>query len=186
MYKVTVSLVNWKRPKEIEEIKKYLEKFPWVDEILVWDNNTNDNIFTYGHWKNALKAKNDIIYSQDDDCIINNLQELYDNFDNTKLIVGMKACRMQEYSKFDSMMGWGTFWNKAWAKTLAKYIEKYGEDYVLLREAERIFTALSDKKVMVADIFEYPSCTAEFALHKQGDHETTKRIAIDRCRLLVS
>lgn len=186
MIKVTASLCSWKRPQEIEDIKKYLGKFYWIDEILVWDNTQGENIFTYGHLKNALIAKNDIIYSQDDDCIINNIQELYDNFDGTKMIVGMKANRFEEYSKFDSMMGWGAFWDRAWIKVLDKYIAKYGEDYILKREIERIFTALMDKKVMVADVFEYPSAIANFALHKQNDHEEAKRIAIDRCHLLVS
>jgi hypothetical protein len=175
---VTAVLVKYKRLEELEKICEYLENYDFIDEILIHDN-TKENIYCYGRYKTAVKARNDTIYVQDDDCIID-VQTLYDHYDGTKLVNGMKESHIKAYSGRDSMVGWGTFFDKSWIKVLDKYIEVYGEDDVLIRESDRIFTSLVPRETIIMDIKEFPSAYSDEALYRQPDHQNYKRKALER------
>jgi hypothetical protein len=187
--KISAVLINYNRPRELEEIKKHLSGYSFIDEIIVRDNAA-DNLISYGRYVAMREARNPIIYFQDDDCIIGNLQKLYDEFCNYHgqvFVNGMKAERMQFYNGPDSMCGWGAFLYKDWVWVLDLYIQKYGIDYVLMREADRIFTMLMrvPRRTIVADVKDFPSAMSPDALSLQLNHEDYKRIAIERSRKVL-
>ena len=181
--KVTAVLVKYKRPDEIKIICDHLEKYDFIDEILIHDN-TKENIMCYGRYVTAKKARNETIYVQDDDCIVD-VQKLYDKYDKTKLVNGMKKEATVVYYGVDSMVGWGTFFEKSWIKVLDKYIKKFGVDNVLIREADRVFTGLLERETVIMDVKDFPSATADYAMYKQPEHHTYKALALNRLREIL-
>ena len=180
---ITAILTKYKRLNEISMIKDILYRHYMIDEILVRDNS-DENLLSYGKYLLIPKAKNEIIYYQDDDCIVNNLNELLQSFDGHTMLNNIKASHMDMYSGKDSMMGWGSVFKKSWVSRLGDYIMKYGVDKYMLREADRIFTCLIPHKNILADITDFPSANAEYALYKQPEHQGFKHEAIRRaCEL---
>lgn len=187
--KVTAVLLRWKRHKELDKIMAHLEGFPFIDEIRVWDNTRGENVINYGRYLAAMDARNETIYTQDDDCIIENVEELFSAYDahgGKVLVNGMKRERMAFYRGQDSMMGWGGFFERSWIACLEHYVNKYGFDHVFYRETDRIFTSLVrvKRQTMVADVKDFPSAMAGHSLSLQSDHETMKALAIYRAKLI--
>ena len=68
------------RLKEIEIIKKFIHSF--FDEVIIAADIGNK---VYARYEAILRAKNDIIYTQDDDCLVNNITELIIKYENDSL-----------------------------------------------------------------------------------------------------
>lgn len=184
--KVSAVLTRYKRLQELEQIIENLKQYDFIDEILIC-NNTKDNLMSWARYEKMHLAKNDTIYLQDDDCIIENLRELYDYYDGTKLINGFKKERMQLYPGKDTMLGWGAFLDRRWTYIpMSKYIGTYGKDRILFREADRIFTVLMEMPKLTIPVIvrDFPSAMASFALSLQPDHEITKAMALKRCEAI--
>lgn len=188
--KVTAVLLSWKRPNELKEIIKHLETIEFIDEILVWKNTSVSNKINYGRYLGALKAKNDIIYTQDDDCIVENIEEIYTTFDGKHLSNGIKPGAMRHYGSqkgsepYSTVMGWGSFFKKEWFSVLNKYIERYGEDYLFYREADRIFSVLLCRRhnTIPVRIRDFPSATSPAALYHQSEHIACMNEAIRKAK----
>ncbi|GAI09686.1 unnamed protein product, partial [marine sediment metagenome] len=81
MEKVSAVLLSWERPEELRDIEAYLNKINFIDEIIIWKNIPRDNKMIYGRYLATKRAKNDVIYTQDDDHIVENIAEIYATFD---------------------------------------------------------------------------------------------------------
>lgn len=96
----------------------------------------------YERYKLAMEAKNDIIYVQDDDCIVD-YDELW-RYYNGSITNAITDHHFRAYQGTGAtLVGWGCFFPKSALACFAKYIERYGEDAHLLREADRIFTVMN-------------------------------------------
>ncbi|MBX2869490.1 MAG: hypothetical protein KTR18_12485 [Acidiferrobacterales bacterium] len=82
--KVSAIVLNWKRPENVVKIIRYLEKRPYVDEVLVWNNaplpfdspsssekvrviNSPENFKDHAKYLACKEARNDVCFYQDDD-----------------------------------------------------------------------------------------------------------------------
>lgn len=188
--KVTACLITWKRQHNLPKIIEHLKKHDFIDEIMIRDNNIEENIINYGRYVNALKAKNDIIYTQDDDYILENLGDLYEAFikDPTTIAHAGPDYYLRDMSNNIwgenqmSLMGQGSFFDRRWIPVLDKYIEKYGKDFCFYRETDRIFSILQGKRsnFIVGRLTQFPEADDKDALCKQGDHIAYKELAIER------
>ena len=176
---ITAVLTLWKRPEEIKLIKQKLKSYKFINQVLVRDN-TENNLMSWGKYPLISYAKNDTIYVQDDDCYLENIDELYKIYDGTCMVNAIKPSHIGLYSGRDSMMGWGAIFNKEWVDLFKPYVFKYGIDDVLKREADRILTCLVKHKTIVGEINDFPSAEADYALYKQPDHESYKQEALRR------
>jgi len=192
MSKVTAVLISWKRPQELEEIKEYLGQFDFIDEILAWENTEERNIGVYGRYLMAEQAKNDIIYTQDDDCIIGNIQEIYDTFDGEHLSNGIKGNAIKEYASqkennpYITLIGWGAFYKKEWVNVIDEYLKEYPEDEMFYECADRVFTYLLRKKhnTMVSQVKDFPSARGAMAMYRRGGYDGRKKLISDRLNIL--
>lgn len=85
------------------------------------------------------KAKYDIVYIQDDDCIAP-IKELLDRYDGS-ITCAMTRHHLEFYK--DSricLLGWGAIFPKDTCLALDMYLDEFGEDYLFEREADRILT----------------------------------------------
>ena len=187
--KTTAVLLKYKRPDELNQIIDYLKKIDIIDEIIIWDN-TIINMCGLGRYLGALRAKNDIIFTTDDDCIPLNIPELWEKYIELKnqgkeqIVNSMKSGAMRNYKNLgQTMVGWGSFFPKSAVSVLNEYINVYGIDDLLIRDASRIFTGLYGKWYSLpSKIKEFPSASdPNIALWLQKNHksnriETIKRI----------
>jgi nucleoside-diphosphate-sugar epimerase len=135
--KITAVLIT----RENEYPAMILERLntDFFDEILIFQNSPS----VYSRYLTASTAKNDIIYVQDDDCMVN-YQVLFKHY-NGQITNTMTLPFKPRYDEMGcTLVGWGTFFPKSMLGVFDKYIERYGEnDPHLLREADRIFTYLN-------------------------------------------
>ena len=192
--KVTACLIVWKRHNNLPAIIANLQRWDFINQIMILDNSKGENIINYGRYIQALKAENDLIYVQDDDCVVKNANEIYDKFigDPTTIchagiIDYQKILPDNIYGeKQMAMLGWGGIFNKKWIGVLDKYIEKYGKDYCFYRETDRIFSMLLNKhhNFVLGDIENLNGKDSPDALCNQPDHIKYKKLAIERCLTL--
>ena len=192
MTKVSAVLLKYQRFEELDQIVENLRQYPFIDDIVIHDNSGKDNVKMYGRYFATRHAKHDLIYTQDDDCIVENLQELYDTFCKNlykTLVNGMKPERLQFYIGSDTLIGWGTFFDRRWLWCLKIYLEKYGMDSIFLRETDRIFSTLNRIEVgrvtVPAKIKDFPSSMSKQSLSLQAEHEQSRLIAVKRCEGLI-
>jgi len=157
-------------PKEIK-----LEGF---GEVII--RTQSPSVFT--RYLEAEKAKNDIIYFQDDDAIID-YKELFGHYDGT-LTNTMTEHHYKAYrGSGATLVGWGCYFPKSMLKVFSRYIEKYGIDAHLLREADRIFTFLNqphNTQIMTHKDLEQTADKMSFEVN----HYVSAKQAIEKCRLL--
>jgi hypothetical protein len=187
---ITACLITYKRQYNISKIVESLLRWPFIDEIIIRDNSKSENIINYGRYDSALRAKNDIIYTQDDDYIVNNVDKLYETFvDHPDMLVhsGNKSYENDipnniHGDKQMAIVGWGAIFNRKWIPVLDKYIQKYGKDYCFFRETDRIFSILLGKHHLFVpgNLQELEGANNQDALCNQGEHIKYKKMAIER------
>lgn len=175
---ITAVLIKYKRPKELEQIVEHLKTVPEITEVLIRDNREN-NLFTYGRYLEAQKAKNEIIYTQDDDYLVYNIPCLIEAFGETQIINNIKRGYEKGYPCPETVVGWGALFCKSWINVFNRWKQKYGENYLMYRGGDRIFTTLfgEHKSIKVQtgrEIYEFPSARdKKIAIYRRKDHKDT-------------
>ena len=192
--KVTACLITWKRQANLSQIIYNLQRWNFINQIMILDNSKGENIINYGRYIQALKAENDLIYVQDDDCMVRNANEIYDKFitDPTTIchagIIDYQRVIPQNIygEKQMAILGWGAVFNRNWIGVLDKYTNKYGKDHCFYRETDRIFSMLLNKhhNFILGDIMHLDGKDGPNALCNQPDHIKYKKLAIERCLTL--
>ncbi|MCA9070706.1 MAG: hypothetical protein KDA84_17370, partial [Planctomycetaceae bacterium] len=163
---VTACLLSWKRPLNMQPIVDALSQYRFIDEILIWNNNpdvqlqvegpnvrviqSSENMICYGRFLCAQQAKNDIVYVQDDDAIVHNVESLYRLFlqDDSRITYGLSDQLFGQRDRFDypetqnALIGFGAFFRKEWMGELERYAKTEGVDYLFKREADKFFSML--------------------------------------------
>lgn len=195
--KVSAILLKYKRLDELNKIISSLKKqSSIIDEILIFDNR-KINLCGYWRYFGALNAKNDIIYVQDDDVIVNNIPELFNTYINLKnqnneqVVNNITKSGAKRYNNYNqTLMGWGSLYPKSSIGVLNNYILYYGIDELFLRDISRIYTGLINKwtNIIVTEgkeIISFPSASSKIsALCMQGNHEENRIKSIKRINLL--
>ena len=208
---VSACLISWRRPRNIPAIIAQLRTLPFIDDILIWDNNPESklaveipnvrvipsvqNVKTYGRYLCARQARHDVIYTQDDDCLIGNIAELYEAFrsDPTRIAHGLKAGHLRQNganfhgSAQMALVGWGAFFKKEWVDVLRGYEGVYGQDDLLFREADRIFSLLLNRhhRSILGDVTDLPGVEGSEALSVEKDHLVHGERAVARALSLL-
>lgn len=185
--KATACLISWKRPNNFARIIPHLLEQPWIDEIIIHDNAKGPNIINYGRYMAARRAKNDLIYVQDDDAIITPLERLYEAFDNKNLAYGMPEGKQPEHygNQHMAIMGWGALFDRRWVpEALDLYTREYGMDKCFFRETDRIFSMNLGRHhtQVTVDIEHLPGYDDQDALSMKASHIKYKQLAIERSR----
>lgn len=58
------------------DLSPILESLSWCDEVLVWDNSKRQDLSVYGRYAMIAEARNELILTQDDDCIVSDPQRI--------------------------------------------------------------------------------------------------------------
>lgn len=204
---VTFIVVNWRRPKNIPKILDSLAGIPWITRKVVWDNSglldgipldaevisSPSNVGTYGRYLAARSAKTELIATQDDDCIVDNWEELATWRNETGLLTcnvteGHRAwCENRMDGKcMPALVGWGALFSRESVEVLSRYVDKYGEDSLLHTEADRIFTMLLERPHEFIEVVPHnlPGAQGAEALYRRRNHWKVTSKALSRAAAL--
>lgn len=151
--------------KDKEYPKEVLDSLPDFDEVIVETECPS----ILRRYELALKAKNDIIYVQDDDCIVDveALRSLYKGRITN-------AISPQHYNFYKdtgvTLIGWGAFFPKKMIN-FDPYLDVYGVSPLFLTQADRVFTYLNQPfNSVIMDINHLPSATADDRMSTTAGH----------------
>lgn len=186
--KATGVVVSHSREKNIPIVIATMLAQPFINEVIVWDNNpthagfpkwfsytnrvtvikSKDNMFTGGRYAAAALAKNDTIATCDDDYLVSNWHRIWELYcRHSGLVVTMPSTDM-----LTPFLGWGSIFNRRRATyALAKYADKFGMDEIYYRKADRIFTLQQNSVVTeVEKPIPLPGYNTKSALYRQHEH----------------
>ena len=174
-----ISCILITRHKEYPQmVLERLDLPGFFDEIII----VTECPSVYHRYLAAMKAKNEIIYVQDDDCMVN-FQVLFSKY-NGQITNAMTKPFIEKYKDIDcTLIGWGAFFPKSMLSVFDRYIAKYGVDSHLLREADRIFTSLNKPWNTINMPHEDLDQTPD-RMGYQPDHYTSMNEALEKCKKL--
>lgn len=165
--------------KEKEYPKEVLDSLPFFDEVIIETNCPN----ILRRYELAEKARNDIIYVQDDDCTID-VKELFYKY-NDRITNAITQHHIDWYKDTGiTLIGYGAFFPKQMID-FSWYIDKYGIDALLLTQADRVFTYLNQPhNSIVMDINNLPTATLGDRMSTSPGHwENLENIKRKLCAL---
>lgn len=154
-----------------QDISRICSSLSHFDEVIVWDNSKNKDLKVYGRFAGAQLAHNDLVYTQDDDCIIPS-KELSEEFGpSDSIITNFPKNRRSDYSTTGiSLIGWGSIFPKHMMSCFKQYLDKYPFDDLFLRECDRIFTYLNRENIRWIDL-EIQQLSHAFGTDRMGREE---------------
>lgn len=158
--------------------KKYPIKIEGFDEIIIKTESPS----VYQRYLEATKARNEIIYFQDDDAIVD-FNELWKHYDG-RLTNGTTQHHQSYYKDSGiTLVGWGCFFPKKMLSVFSKYIEKYGADEQLFREADRIFTYLNQPHNTI--IQKHEDLNQVNRMSHEGNHYSSLTTVLKKLQTIV-
>ncbi len=190
---ITAVLTTFDREEEVRRVEKHLRSTGLFADVLVWRNTRHQNRMVYGRYLAAAQARTPLIYTQDDDCLVDNIGELIAAFDGKHLVSAMKPDAIARYEEQRrrraqvTLLGWGSVFRREWIGVLNRYVVRHGVDELLLREADRVFTLLLDRPhhVVPARIQEFTCARDPRALSMQKSHWEHYRVAVERATAIL-
>jgi hypothetical protein len=155
------------------------------DEIIVWDNSQReDDQKVFGRYLAAKQASNEIVYTQDDDCITD-AAAIVKEYEDGKVVCNMPLAKREEYATLApqvGLVGWGACFHRDLTDVLGSYLKRYGKDDLFLRECDRVFTQLNALKFVDVPVRNLPSAHLSNRMGNQPGHlrdlaEITKRVS---------
>jgi UDP-N-acetylglucosamine 4,6-dehydratase len=177
--KVTAILIT--REKEYPKLVEERLDTGFFDEIIVVTECNS----IYNRYLAAAKATHQIVYVQDDDCMVN-YQELFKHY-NGQITNAMPKDFIEKYKDTGvTLVGWGCYFPKSMLlNSFEKYIGKYGVDSHLIREADRIFTYFNQPFNTVVMPHEDIAQTEDRMCY-QPEHYTSAAEAIEKTKSLLT
>ncbi len=144
------------------------------DEVIVWDNSrAAKDVKVYGRFMGALLARNERVYVQDDDCVVD-AAKVAASYMPGRIVCNMPADRRPEYAGTGvSLIGWGTVFNKSLvAPSFAEYLRRWPQDDLFERECDRLFTYVNRGRVVLveADMRHLPSAHGGDRMGREARH----------------
>jgi len=136
---------------DLTEILASLEAF---DEVVIWNNQLEEDLSVYGRYAGILQARNEIVYVQDDDCLVD--AERLVRVAAAYALERQAVCNMPESRWADypdsALVGWGAVFHrdlpqKAFARfdsadLLATVLSGGAPSF--LDRCDNVFTVLTD------------------------------------------
>ena len=74
-------------------------------DLIVWDNSERQDLSVYGRYAALDEVENQVVYCQDDDCIVD-VEAILDAYQPGRLVANMPQSRWAGYPD-STMVGWG-------------------------------------------------------------------------------
>lgn len=169
---------NGSRKQELDAIVSYIT--PFFDEIIIQKDAGNR---VYTRFEGIMRAKNDVIYTQDDDCIVENLKELLENYEKGMIVANSDSMSRVKYAQLGGnicLIGYGSVFDKKLIDVLDDFKEWIDEKNVFYRDCDRVFTWLNKKRLINGDIKHFVSAYKGISSH--NNHEDYLKRIINKLK----
>jgi hypothetical protein len=116
-----------------------------------------------------VKDKCDVIYTQDDDCIVS-AKQVTDCYESGVVVCNVPSYRRAEYADGIALVGWGCVFHRDMVKVFDLYFKHFTIDDLFLTECDRVFTGLNKVKLIDVPFTHLPNAESPDRLHKRPDH----------------
>jgi hypothetical protein len=156
------------------DITTILNSLPF-DDVIVWNNGEREDLSCYGRFAGIQKAKNDLIYVQDDDILVP-IPALLKAFDPATDAVFANKPPLEEWR----FLGIGALFHRSLADCFTEYTDLYGADPDFNRVADVVFAYQHPYRSEWFGYCEFEWSRADNRMYKQGDHYLVRERARDR------
>ena len=146
----------------MDEIVQHLYSYPEVAEVKVIVGTT-----TFNRYLTASEAKQDIIYTQDDDCITD-LRPLIRNYEPGIIVNAMTRAHARIYRRAQTLIGFGAIFDKSLVASVMD--AKWERDGLFYSKADRIFATVNQHNTVFPKIRILPYAEDQDRLYRQHDH----------------
>lgn len=169
--KITAVVVT-KGDRDISQVTQSLSHF---DELIVWNNSrTPKDLMVFGRYAAAFIARNEHIYIQDDDCLIDTNKLLVEYENSSKIFEvfsNFPKDRRQEYAETNiTLLGWGSIFHKSTLGVFDEYLSEYPFDELFLRECDRVFSHQASVLVTDVGVTHLPYAYGDDRMGKENRH----------------
>jgi hypothetical protein len=110
-----------------------------ADEIIIRRGHSG----VWERYQAALTARNEIVYTQDDDCVVD-VAAVLAAFESPLVTCNMPMDRRPEYQDGIALVGWGSVFHQRAVEGLFSW----DRDDLFRRECDRVFTAMNRVKLI--------------------------------------
>lgn len=161
-----------------------VQSLPSEWDVIVWNNaEAVADLAVYGRYAAIKAATTDIVYVQDDDCVL-----AYESFDALaaayepgKIAANMPE-RFRPYYPDSCLIGFGAIFDKELPDRAFSRLPSVPNDY--LRTCDVYFTALTERVIIDVPYQDREFASAPNRMWKQGDHVGSRNAALERARAL--
>jgi hypothetical protein len=161
------------------DLSPVLDSLPFRD-VVVWDNSRRErNALVYGRYLAIAEAKHDIIYTQDDDALID-AERLVQEWDGsyTSLFANMPRDRMGDRI---TMIGWGAlFYRDLPELAFRRFLDHYPLDHLFMRTCDVVFAALTPSLRTDLGHTDLPHAYAPGRMYRKPDHFAERSLVFSR------
>lgn len=173
--------LNTKEKEYPMAILNHIKQFPFGEVLIATGSDS-----PYKKYELFAKAKYDLIYYQDDDCIAP-INELVQSCKADMINISMDTPKIEQYKNLRMTMGfgWGSIFPKSILKELKRYTDEYGEDELFKRDTEKILTELVYPQNRVVSFHQdLETAMASDRLWREPNHWSNMKLIQERCKSL--
>jgi hypothetical protein len=134
-----------------------------------WNNSKRINLKVFGRYVGLWSTLSRIVYTQDDDCIVQ-VHQVLNAYEPGVVTCNLPAHRRPEYSDGIALVGWGCIFDRNLTSVFNLYLKHFPIDDLFLTECDRIFTGLNRVKLIDVPFTHLPNAESPDRLHKRPDH----------------
>ena len=132
----------------------------------------------------AMTAKHPVVYTQDDDCLVD-YRSVVGQYEPGLVVCNMPSWKRWQYPDGIALVGWGAIFDRDLvAGPFARYCALFEKDALFRREADRVFTGLSELKLIDVDFTPMEYADGKDRLWAQPDHEEKLQAIRERIALV--
>jgi hypothetical protein len=165
-HRIVCAVIPTRGDVAIDNIVEHLCSYPEIAEVRIVKGNT-----PFNRYVEAWKAPQDIIYTQDDDCITD-IRPLLDAYEPGIIVNAMTPEHAGQYRGAQTLIGFGAIFNRGLIDSVLD--AKWRRDRLFYRESDRIFATVNGHKTLFPEITILPHAEAPNRMYRQPDHVPSK------------
>jgi hypothetical protein len=172
------------------DLAQIVESLPF-DEVIVWDNSIEPDLGVYGRYAAIDRAKCDVIYVQDDDCVIpaHAINHLLDMYEPGLVTANMPHSRWDDYPD-SCLIGWGAVFDRGLpADAFVRLLESWTVEGPVgfrrewfRRTCDVAFTTLTPHRKVAAGFRHLPWAEREYRMFRQPSHKAERDRMLELAR----
>jgi hypothetical protein len=164
------------------DLSPILASLPF-DDIVVWDNSKRENLTVYGRYAAIAEARNDVIYVQDDDCLVPGIAELARRYEDGKIVANMPESHWAAYPD-SALLGFGALFHRDLPdQAFERYAKTFSiDDDLFRRTCDVVFSVLTPCVIADLGLKQFDYTSAPSRMYRQESFRDERGVVTERAR----